>query len=298
MEQCLLLRGKSHSHGLIILASLTSMRHGILLIGLICLLVSGYLWMVGASWDLANSKASDDAHVLSEVKSRPARIGFFLAQDSALLKAVIWSQDGSVVYPGGKIYIPTQFELSFNELEELTQLTSQNLRGNWSNYDRDGAESLYCQTTPRTCLIYDRTELQKTLQTSLRGSSLRQPLRSVTMAFLMLLALLCLYAYWRFGPTYKPDDQLVLVPEQHSARRGQLEVVLTPRDLQLLVFLKEKQGNVATKDELYDAGWGRDFMPNSRALDQHVINLRKKLDPDKSRSPIIETVRGVGYRLL
>lgn len=274
------------------------MRLGFLLIGLICVLVSGYLWMVGTSWDLANSKASDDVQALSEVKSHPARIGFFLAQDTALLKAVIWSQDGSIVYPGLKLYTPTQLDLSFNELEELTQLTSQNLRVNWSNYDRDGEESLYCQTTPRTCLIYDRTELQKTLQTSLRGSSLRQPIRSVAMAFLMLLALFCLYAYWRFGTTYKPDDQLVLVLEQHSARRGRLEVALTPRDLQLLVFLKEKQGNVATKDELYDAGWGRDFMPNSRALDQHIINLRKKLDPDKSRSPIIETVRGVGYRLL
>jgi DNA-binding response OmpR family regulator len=118
------------------------------------------------------------------------------------------------------------------------------------------------------------------------------------MTFFMLLALLFLYTYWRFGTADMPDDQLVLVPEKHSARRGRLEVALTPRDLQLLVFLKEKQGNVATKDELYDAGWGRDFMPNSRALDQHIINLRKKLDPDKSRLPIIETVRGVGYRLL
>jgi hypothetical protein len=123
------------------------MRLGILLIGLIYLLVSGYFGVVGASWDLANSKASDDVQVLSEVKSHPARVGFFLAQDTALLKAVIWSQDGSVVYPGRKIYIPTQFDLPFNELEELTQLTSQNLRVNWSNYDRDGEESLYCQTT-------------------------------------------------------------------------------------------------------------------------------------------------------
>lgn len=53
-----------------------------------------------------------------------------------------------------------------------------------------------------------------------------------------------------------------------------------------------------TKDELYDVGWGRDYMPNSRALDQHMINLRRKLDPNQSLPVVIETVRGVGYRLV
>ena len=63
-------------------------------------------------------------------------------------------------------------------------------------------------------------------------------------------------------------------------------------------LLEERDGSVVTKDELYDAGWGRDFMPNSRALDQHMINLRRKLDPDKTRPVLIETVHGIGYRLV
>ncbi|WP_159804100.1 winged helix-turn-helix domain-containing protein [Litoreibacter roseus] len=115
---------------------------------------------------------------------------------------------------------------------------------------------------------------------------------------LAAMGLLSLVLSWRPWKAAATNDQLVLMPEHHSARRGTLEVVLTPRDFRLLEFLKSRQGKVVTKDELYDAGWGRDFMPNSRALDQHMINLRKKLDPDKSRAPVIETVRGVGYRLL
>ena len=89
-----------------------------------------------------------------------------------------------------------------------------------------------------------------------------------------------------------------IIPERHTAIRDSLEVSLTPRDLKLLTILEERNGAVVTKDELYDAGWGRDYMPNSRALDQHMINLRRKLDPDKSRPVLIETVHGVGYRLV
>jgi len=53
---------------------------------------------------------------------------------------------------------------------------------------------------------------------------------------------------------------------------------------------------VISKDQLYSAGWGRDFMPNSRALEQHIMVLRRKLDPDKKRQVLIETIHGQGYK--
>ena len=208
------------------------------------------------------------------------------------MKAVAWSKTGSVLYPGPDTYAPTRFDLSVQELEDLTRFTSEDFQASWSNYDRDGKELLYCQPAPRVCLIYARSELQNALHVSLNGVS------RGAMGLLASVGLLSLFLFWRRGTNTKPADQLVLMPEQHSARRGTLEVGLTPRDFRLLEFLQTRQGKVVTKDELYDAGWGRDFMPNSRALDQHMINLRKKLDPDKSRPPVIETVRGVGYRLL
>jgi len=80
--------------------------------------------------------------------------------------------------------------------------------------------------------------------------------------------------------------------------RGSTKILLSPRDIKLLSLLDARNGVVVTKDELYDAGWGRDYMPNSRALDQHMINLRRKLDPQKSLPELIETVHGIGYRLI
>ncbi|SHG70961.1 Transcriptional regulatory protein, C terminal [Marivita hallyeonensis] len=260
--------------------------------GLICLLGAGYLWVSGDPWARASLKSSADARAILDVRSQPHRVGFLLSKDPALLKAVVWSETGSVLYPGPGIYVPTRFDVSVEELQALTRLTSQASQATWSTYDRDGNELLYCQSTPRICLIYDRNELQNDLQVSLNG------VNRVMIGLLAAMGLFSLVLSWRPWKAAVTTDQLVLMPEHHSARRGTLEVALTPRDFRLLEFLKSRQGKVVTKDELYDAGWGRDFMPNSRALDQHMINLRKKLDPDKSRAPVIETVRGVGYRLL
>ncbi|GIT91318.1 hypothetical protein JANAI62_17740 [Jannaschia pagri] len=269
-------------------------RLWLLVIGCLCLLGAGGLWVTHDPWIQATAKGMADARALHDVQDRPDRVGFLLIQDPSLLKAVAWSTTGSVVYPGPGTYAPTRFELPLDTLQDLTQLTAGDFQASWSAYDRNGEELLYCQPAPRLCLIYDRGALQDVLQVSLTGPGWG------TIGLLIGAGLVSLVLAWRYRvrDADTADDDLVLVPEHHSARRGTLEVSLTPRDVRLLAFLQTKRGEVVTKDQLYDAGWGRDFMPNSRALDQHIINLRKKLDPDKSRPPVIETVRGVGYRLV
>jgi DNA-binding response OmpR family regulator len=47
---------------------------------------------------------------------------------------------------------------------------------------------------------------------------------------------------------------------------------------------------------LFQQVWGFDHTPNSRTLDQHISQLRKKIEKDPKSPQIIETVRGVGYR--
>lgn len=78
--------------------------------------------------------------------------------------------------------------------------------------------------------------------------------------------------------------------------RDQLSADISLRDLKLLQCLVNRPDEVLTKDELYNAGWGRDFVPSSRALEQHIMTLRKKIDPERQRIPLIETVHGQGYR--
>jgi DNA-binding response OmpR family regulator len=68
---------------------------------------------------------------------------------------------------------------------------------------------------------------------------------------------------------------------------------LRPRELALLTTLAAEPGRVFTKRELEAAVLGYDGFVGSRAIDQHVVNLRAKL-PDPT---VVGTVRGVGYLL-
>ncbi len=70
---------------------------------------------------------------------------------------------------------------------------------------------------------------------------------------------------------------------------------LRSREFDLLVALARDPGAVLTRDALLEGVWGTDFPGETRSVDVHVSELRKKLRPD---GPPIETVRGLGYRLV
>jgi DNA-binding response OmpR family regulator len=85
-------------------------------------------------------------------------------------------------------------------------------------------------------------------------------------------------------------------PKAMRALRGDTKIDLTAREVAILLTLFERQGQAVSRDELFDLCWGRGFMPNSRALDQYVSALRKKIELDPANPRIIRTVHGVGYR--
>jgi DNA-binding response OmpR family regulator len=84
----------------------------------------------------------------------------------------------------------------------------------------------------------------------------------------------------------------------HALRafRGDVSIDLSPREVLLLQVLFERTGLAVTRDDLFDLCWGRDYMPNSRSLDQYVSALRHKIETDPTNPRIIRTVHGVGYR--
>jgi len=84
--------------------------------------------------------------------------------------------------------------------------------------------------------------------------------------------------------------------EALRAWRDSQPIDLAPRELAILQALHARKGKAVSRDELFDAAWGRDYMPNSRALDQYVSSLRRKIERDPARPRIIKTVHGVGYR--
>ena len=90
-------------------------------------------------------------------------------------------------------------------------------------------------------------------------------------------------------------DVEVDVPRMRVAVAGR-PVELTPTEFQLLSALMREPGRVFTRGQLLDAVHGVAFESYERAIDAHVKNLRKKIEPTPGRPRYLLTVHGVGYR--
>jgi DNA-binding response OmpR family regulator len=77
---------------------------------------------------------------------------------------------------------------------------------------------------------------------------------------------------------------------------GRSEAPLTARELKLLEVFAAHPGEVLTRDALLNAVWGVDYFGTTRTLDQHVAQLRKKVEVDPESPQAIVTVHGIGYR--
>jgi two-component system, OmpR family, alkaline phosphatase synthesis response regulator PhoP len=74
-------------------------------------------------------------------------------------------------------------------------------------------------------------------------------------------------------------------------------VDLTPTEFTLLLTMARQPGRVFTRAQLLDAVHGTAFEAYERAIDAHVKNIRRKIEPDPGRPRYLETVFGVGYRI-
>lgn len=88
---------------------------------------------------------------------------------------------------------------------------------------------------------------------------------------------------------------LTVWPAELRAERAGVHMDLTPRETQILALLHERAGQVVDRDTMLNKCWGIDYFPESRTLDQHIAKLRKRIETDPHR-PLIETIRGMGYR--
>lgn len=89
---------------------------------------------------------------------------------------------------------------------------------------------------------------------------------------------------------------LQVFPAQLRAERNGQKIDLSLRDLRILQLLHRNRGRVLNRDTLFDECWGRQYMPSSRTLDQHISKLRKAVERDAQAPEIIVTVHGIGYR--
>ena len=91
-------------------------------------------------------------------------------------------------------------------------------------------------------------------------------------------------------------DDLVIDVANYTVDRGGQRLVLTASEFELLRILASQPGRVFTRSQLLDALHGVSFESYERAIDAHIKNLRRKLEPDTSHPRYIITVYGVGYR--
>lgn len=95
--------------------------------------------------------------------------------------------------------------------------------------------------------------------------------------------------------TFRMAD-LQIIPSELRARRGKAAIDLSLRDLRILQLLHRRKGQAVDRETFFNECWGLDHMPNSRTLDQHIAQLRKRIEIDPKNPKIIQTVHGVGYR--
>jgi DNA-binding response OmpR family regulator len=95
--------------------------------------------------------------------------------------------------------------------------------------------------------------------------------------------------------TIRAGELVLDVPRLRAELAGR-PVELTPTEFQLLATLAAQPGRVFTRSQLLDAVHGVAFESFERAIDTHVKNLRRKLEPDPRQPRLLQTVYGVGYR--
>lgn len=81
---------------------------------------------------------------------------------------------------------------------------------------------------------------------------------------------------------------------KHEVRYGESKIELTRKEFELLQYLLENKGLVMTRNQILCQVWGYDFDGETRTVDVHVRTLRQKLG---EAGNMIETIRGVGYRI-
>jgi DNA-binding response OmpR family regulator len=98
------------------------------------------------------------------------------------------------------------------------------------------------------------------------------------------------------GPSVYEFEGLLVNLASREVRAGGEAVTLTPAEFDLLRALVRSPGRVFSREELIERAFGPDYDGLDRTVDAHVMNLRKKIEPDRDRPVYIQTIFGVGYR--
>ena len=101
----------------------------------------------------------------------------------------------------------------------------------------------------------------------------------------------------------KPPDSIQLGKvfldfKKYEAHKEGKPLSLTPKEFGVLRCLAARAGDVVTRDDLLDSVWGYEKFPTTRTVDNHLAQLRSKIEENPSEPRYLITVHGVGYKLV
>ena len=100
------------------------------------------------------------------------------------------------------------------------------------------------------------------------------------------------------GPEEIKAGKLSMNFATHEARFGDRPLNLTTVEFNLLGILAKEPGRVHSRTSLIEEALGYDFEGFDRTIDVHILNLRRKVEPDPSHPRYIKTVYGIGYKFV
>ena len=81
-----------------------------------------------------------------------------------------------------------------------------------------------------------------------------------------------------------------------DAQSGE-EIALTGKQFHIFMYFLRHLGQILTKEQIYEAVWGEPYIDGDKTLMVHIRYLREKIERDPGNPEIVETIRGIGYRV-
>jgi DNA-binding winged helix-turn-helix (wHTH) protein len=248
-------------------------------------------------------------------------IDFKVAVSPLILGTVIWNSAEELVFPRKDNWVPISQNIVNNEIYRMRSLLESAELTAWEKRTVDGSSLLYCRKdTVSFCFLVDTEVLaqrlgqdkQDVLNDVLNNQSQQAYFMSLFLFFLVMSISVWLgwqhfisrdkQVYNQQGAINKENSdslkiaKLTLNPSKLTIQNKDAIIHVGDKDMKLLVLFAMRPDEVISKEELYVAVWQRPFLSTSRALDQHMMLLRRKINIDLSNSNVIDIVHGQGYR--
>ena len=92
------------------------------------------------------------------------------------------------------------------------------------------------------------------------------------------------------------SGELLIHPSARKVLRAEKEIMLTPKEFDILLFLARNRGEVFTKEQIYQAVWDSQYLMDDSNIMAFIRKLRKKIEPNPDAPEYILTIWGIGYK--